>query len=257
MSSAAEAALLAVEIAPEDRVRLGMLTPSSNTVLEPVCVDMLRAAPEVSLHFGRFRVTEISLSPESADQFAGEAMLRAASLLSDAKVQAICWNGTSASWLGLSRDRELCSTIAHSAGVPATSSVLGMLQILRRADVRRVGLVTPYVDGVPERIAATFAEEGVAVVSERHLGLSENFAFANVRSREIAGMIRAVAAEGAETALVLCTNLRAAPLAPLLEAETGILVLDSVATGVWAAMRLAGASPRCIVGWGRLFQEFD
>jgi len=42
------------------RVILGMLTPSSNTVLEPVTTKMLEGLPDVTAHFGRFRVTEIS-----------------------------------------------------------------------------------------------------------------------------------------------------------------------------------------------------
>ena len=44
------------------RILLGMLTPSSNTVLEPVTQAMLAGLPEVSVHFSRFRVTEIALS---------------------------------------------------------------------------------------------------------------------------------------------------------------------------------------------------
>jgi maleate isomerase len=44
------------------RKLLGMLTPSSNTVLEPVTTAMLAEVPEVSAHFGRFAVTEIALS---------------------------------------------------------------------------------------------------------------------------------------------------------------------------------------------------
>ena len=38
---------------------LGMLTPSSNTTLEPVTAAMIAGIPEASAHFGRFRVTEI------------------------------------------------------------------------------------------------------------------------------------------------------------------------------------------------------
>jgi len=257
MDALAPTLVLADDIAPEQRVRLGMLTPSSNTVLEPVCAEMLREVPEASLHFGRFRVTEISMSAESNDQFAREAMLRAASLLGDAKVDSICWNGTSASWLGLNRDRDLCSAIAHSTGVPATSSVLAMFEILRRAGLKRVGIVTPYIDRVQELIVKNFAEEGISVVGERHLGLSENFAFANVRARQIAEMIRGVAAEGAEAALVLCTNVRAAPLTAELEEEIGIPILDSIATAVWGALRLASVPPRRVRGWGRLFHRFE
>ena len=44
------------------RTLLGMLTPSSNTTLEPVTTAMIAGLPEASAHFGRFRVTEIALS---------------------------------------------------------------------------------------------------------------------------------------------------------------------------------------------------
>ena len=41
----------------QDRVLLGMITPSSNTTLEPMTARMLGGLPEVSVHAGRFRVT--------------------------------------------------------------------------------------------------------------------------------------------------------------------------------------------------------
>jgi len=90
------------------RVRLGILTPSSNTVLEPVTSAILDDLPEVTAHFARFRVTEIALSPSSVAQFDDEQILRAAELLADAKVDAIAWSGTSAAWLGFARDVALC-----------------------------------------------------------------------------------------------------------------------------------------------------
>ena len=50
-------------------LRLGMLTPSSNTVLEPVTYAMLRDQPSVTAHFARFKVTEIALNPSALGQF--------------------------------------------------------------------------------------------------------------------------------------------------------------------------------------------
>jgi len=246
---------VADDIPAEDRVRLGMLTPSSNTILEPVCGEMLRCLPEVSVHFGRFRVTEISHRSEATAQFAREPMLQAAGLLADAKVNAVCWNGTSAGWLGLNRDRDLCSALHGLTGVPATSSVLGLFEALRGAGLNRVALVTPYIDQVQRLIVETFAAEGLTVTDERHLDLSENFAFGEVPARKIAEMIRTVATTGPQAVLVLCTNLRAAPLVPELEAEIGLPILDSVATAVWRALWLTRVTPRRIRGWGRLFQE--
>ncbi|OYU72953.1 MAG: Asp/Glu/hydantoin racemase, partial [Alphaproteobacteria bacterium PA3] len=49
--------------------RIGVLTPSSNTALEPLTSAMLGEVPQVSVHFSRFAVTEISLRQNSLSQF--------------------------------------------------------------------------------------------------------------------------------------------------------------------------------------------
>ena len=63
------------------RVFLGMLTPSSNTILEPVTTAMVTGLPEVTAHFSRFKVTEIALSEPALAQFDDSEILRAAELL--------------------------------------------------------------------------------------------------------------------------------------------------------------------------------
>jgi maleate isomerase len=90
------------------RTLIGMLTPSSNTILEPVTASILAGIPHASAHFGRFRVTEIALSDRALAQFATEELLRAASLLADAHCEVIAWNGTSSGWLGFEADHALC-----------------------------------------------------------------------------------------------------------------------------------------------------
>ena len=236
------------------RVLLGMLTPSSNTVLEPVCAEMLRGLPEVSAHFARFRVTSIALDDRSLGQFQPEPMLEAASLLADARVRSICWNGTSASWLGLDTDRRLCASIEERTGIPATSSVLALAEIFRRTGVRRFGLVTPYTGDVQARIAANLGREGFECVADRRLDIADNFSFSCVPADVLAGMVREVAAARPEAITILCTNLRGAPLVEALERETGIPVHDSAAAAVWASLRLAGADPGRVAGWGSLFR---
>ena len=106
-----------------ERRRLGMLTPSSNTVLEPLTGAILAGLPDVTAHFARFRVTEISLGRDALGQFETGPMLAAADLLADARVASICWNGTSAGWLGFESDRRLCAAISERTGIAACSSV--------------------------------------------------------------------------------------------------------------------------------------
>ena len=63
------------------RIRLGMLTPSSNTVVETMTTAMLSELPNVSAHFSRFKVTEIAVADSSDRQFGEDEILRAADLL--------------------------------------------------------------------------------------------------------------------------------------------------------------------------------
>ena len=234
-------------------VRLGLLTPSSNTVLEPMSAAMVAGLPGVTLHFSRFRVTEIALSDAALAQFDPAPVLHAAALLADARVDAIAWSGTSASWLGFDRDAELCREIQDATGIPATSSVLALNEALARTGVRRLGLLTPYRDDVQARIVANYADIGIECVAERHLRLQDNFSFAAVTEAELERMAREVADAAPQAIAVVCTNLRAAPLAPRLEAALRCPVYDSVATALWKGLCLAGGNPAEVAGWGSLF----
>jgi maleate isomerase len=232
-----------------------MLTPSSNTVLEPMTSAMLRDLPEVTAHFGRFRVTEISLSDQALGQFENLPLITAAELLADARVQAIAWNGTSAGWLGFEADERLCRDIEARSGIPAATSVLALNEIFEKTGVRRFALVTPYLDEVQEKIIANYGAAGFECIAERHLGDRGNFSFSEVEEETIVEMVRAVAPAKPDAITIFCTNLRGAAVVERLEQETGIPIYDTVATALWKTMKLAGADTARVVGWGRLFQE--
>jgi len=237
------------------RVLLGMLTPSSNTALEPLTSAMLAGLPEVSVHFGRFRVTEISLEPQALGQFDITPILEAARLLADARVEVIAWNGTSSGWLGFEADLALCQHIEQETGVRCCTSVLALNEIMGKTGRKRFGLVTPYLDDVQSAIVANYTRAGFDCVAERHLNRSENFSFSEVEPAHIAQMAREVARSQPQCLTTFCTNLRAAQLAQALEAELGIPVYDTVSTAVWKALRLCGVDTRRVQGWGSLFAE--
>lgn len=233
--------------------RLGMLTPSSNTTLEPVCAQMLAGLPEVSVHFARFRVVEISLSDRALGQFDLGAQLAAAELLADARCDVICWNGTSASWLGLDHDRRLCRAIVERTGIAACSSVLALDAAFEALRVTRYGLISPYVDEIQARIIENFNAHGYICSSERHAGMRTNYDFATLDAATIRSMVRDVARSQPQAITILCTNMRGAPLVDELERELDITILDSVSLAVWSSLRAVGASPTRVRGWGRLF----
>jgi maleate isomerase len=238
------------------RSRLGMITPSSNSVLEPVTAAMLAGRADVTAHFSRLRVTEIALDAPALNQFDPGHMLPAAELLADARVASIAWNGTSASWLGIERDESLCNAIRAATGIPATTSTLACLDAIRLAGgARRVGLVSPYTDDVQTRIGEVWSAAGVSVHAERHLGIRDNFAFGDIAPSTIADMIRAVVREGCDIVVILCTNMNGAGVASEIERELGVLVLDSVAVTLWHSLQIAGVDTGGLAQWGRIFRD--
>ncbi|MBT3533501.1 MAG: Asp/Glu/hydantoin racemase [Rhodospirillaceae bacterium] len=236
-----------------ERTLLGMLTPSSNTVLEPTTTAMLHDLDGVTAHFSRFKVTEITLSEHGLAQFDHDRFLAAADLLADAKCQAIAWNGTSAGWLGFANDEALCARITESTGAPATTSILANNDLFRRHGVRKFGLVTPYTDDVQARILEIYRAGGFECVSERHLGISDNFSFSEITEAQVEAKCREVAAEGAEAISIICTNMRGAALAERLEAELDVTIYDSISVVVLRALELAGLDAARVRGWGRIF----
>jgi maleate isomerase len=230
-----------------------MLTPSSNTVLEPFTAAMLQGVPNVTAHFARFRVLKISLDSDALSQFSPEPMLLAADLLADAKVNVICWNGTSAGWLGFDTDETLCSEIRTRTGKEACSSVLALNEKLKTNPQHRIAFVTPYLDSIQNAIIKNYTEAGFEVVAERHLGDPGNYSFSDYSEDQIAAMCNDVAMHNPQAICVFCTNFRGATIAERIEKETGIPVYDTVSTAVWKSLKVVGADTTMIKGWGSIF----
>ena len=230
-------------------VRLGMLTPSSNTVLEPATYALLDGVPGITAHFQRLRVLSISLEGGSTGQFDVAPMVAAAQMLADAKVHAIFWNGTSGAWLGLDADRAICAAITAATGIPATTATLALRDALHALGARRVGLVTPYLGSVQAAILATLRAEGFEPAAERHLEDPGNYSFADHAPDLVTRLVREVAAEGCDAIAIHCTNFRGLAAAA---AVAEVPVLDSVALALWGALRAAGGSPAMVPGLGVL-----
>lgn len=236
------------------RIRLGILTPSSNTSLEPLSQAIVSKLPNVSVHFSRFTVLKISLEEDALAQFQTEKIVEAARLLADANVDIIGWSGTSSGWLGFQADEELCAAITAATGIPTATSVLALNRAVKALSVTELGLVTPYLDNVQAAIVKTYATIGVDCRKERHLGLSKNSSFAEVDEATLDEMVADVAGKSVQAISTFCTNLRAAQRVDYWERKHGVIVLDTVATVIWDMLLQCQVDPSCVEGWGRLFQ---
>lgn len=208
-------------------------------------------ADRLSVHFARFPVTAIADEPASHRQFAIASIVGAAQLLADARVDGLLWAGTSAAWQGLQADEQLVAAIHDATGRPATTATLSLLAAFRALDVRRYGLVVPYVEPIVEAIVRTLGSTGYECVAREYDSLTVNWEFGSVSAASIAAHVRSVAGARPDAIVIHCTNLRGAEVSEGLERELGIPVLDSVVVGLWGALQMLEiATPQ--VGFGSL-----
>jgi maleate isomerase len=251
---------------PPKPLRLGILVPSSNTALEPLTQRLLSSlpcnaspsTPAITVHFSRFPVTAISLSPSGIAQFQHPHIVAAAQLLAHAEVDVIGWSGTSAGWLGFAHDEELCRSVTAATGIPTTTSVVALNRALEMFQIRKLGLVTPYLSDVQSAIVENYASIGVTIspATERHLGVAKNTEIAVIGEEVLDGLVREVVeGTGAEAVTTFCTNWVAAQRVEYWEGRWEVPVFDTVSVVVWDMLRMGGYDVKSIQGWGSLFQK--
>ena len=234
--------------------RIGMLTPSGNTVVEPLSYAMVAGCPEISIHFSRIPVSRVGLGAAAIAQFSIENFLKAANLLEEAKMDVIAWNGSSGSWIGPDFERLLCRRLQEETGVPATTTTEALYDAFRALGVRRYSLVAPFTADIIAKIASTYATEGFTCMRTSYVELLDTLEKGNVPRAEIRDLICKGAHPESDAIAVVCTNFAGAPLVAELEAELGVTVIDSVTATLWKCLEIIGARPR-IEGWGRLLRE--
>lgn len=239
----------------KEQKKIGMLTPSSNTTLEPICSNMVQGLEQiVTMHYGRFEVTKISLEEDALNQFNFTPMLDAAKLLSHADVDVIAWNGTSGGWLGFDVDKKLCETIEKETGIKATTSMLSQLKAFKENDVKKIHLITPYLESINKLIIKEYEKYGIEVVNSICLNQSVNRSFSLVPQKKIEEMFDYVCKDEADGISVVCTNFPAMWIVPKMEEKYGMTVYDTINTVVWDSLKIANIEPNKIKNWGNLFK---
>ncbi|ANN78062.1 hypothetical protein BAU07_14050 [Bordetella flabilis] len=237
--------------------KIGFITPSSNTALEPITSLMLEKLSDVvSVHIERLPVQTLTLDSHDVAQFQADKMTNAALLLKDAGVDIILWNGTSGGWTGegLQADREICRRITAATGIAASTTSLAQVEAFQCYGMTRYGLAVPYEPGPTEMMLKTYRAEGFEGVSHAMLSERVNTVIGALPFERIRQLLLDADSPQAQCLMVGCTNLPATVLLDEIEAKLGKPVFDSIAVTLWKALRMSGID-RPIHGWGMLLRR--
>jgi arylmalonate decarboxylase len=231
------------------RGRIGLVSPSTNTTLEP---EFWRLAPEgVSIHVAR--VFQSGPQEPSTYRRMADDIGTAATLLATAEVDVIAFGCTSCTYFV--PPEEIRGTMAEKARCPTVLTADAVVDALRALDVRRVALASPRTEFVTQRELKFLADSGFEVVASHSLGLGateeERRYIGRVPTEALYRLATSVDRPEAEAVFVTCTQLPTLPMIERLETALGKPVITSNQATLWRCLRHIGFKAP-IKGYGRL-----
>jgi maleate isomerase len=229
-----------------ERLRIGMLIPSGNVIIEPQVNAML--PPGVALYATRLPLVGSSQAELLA---MAQDVEPAARLLAHARPGLIAFNCTAVSTYSKEMEAGIKQRIRQASGLPTVLTSEALVAALLELDARRIVLLTPYLEAVNQREAAFLRAAGFEVLAETGLGLDTNTEMAALPPRAWLDLARRHRDERADAYLVSCTAVRSAEVIDELERELGRPVVTSNQALAWHCLRSGGIADR-VPGFGSL-----
>lgn len=187
--------------------RVGLLVPSSNTVME---VDLYRnLPPPITIHPARMYLEETT--PQGEERMISEELPRAAQLLRTLHPHRVVFGCTSAGALhGASFPQEINRTIGAIVGCPVLDILSPVAEELKRVGAKKLAVLTPYASALNQSIQTSLEALGFQVLSIDGMGITVNFELATPTPEEIFAFAqKRNIPQGAEALFISCTNFRA------------------------------------------------
>jgi len=219
-------------------VRLGVIVPSVNTVVEPWYSRVLPAG--VALHASRMLLAS-PITRETLQCMDHEEGIASAQRLASCKPHAIAYGCTASSIVqGPAYDRQLKRDLEAATGVPCFTAVDAIAQALHAVGAQRICVASPYTDAIDHAEKAFFEALGFEVMGMANLGIEDGFALASPTPGDMLALGRRAWRHGADALLISCLNMNSQDVVQVLENEIGRPVVTSITATLWQLLRTAG-----------------
>lgn len=235
-----------------EAVRLGVIVPSVNTVVEEWYPQIVPDG--VSIHFARMLIGA-GTSPERIIEMDREDGMRAVQQLASCRPHAIAYGCTASSVIqGHPFYERMRREIRHVTGAAATTATDSIFAACRVLGIKRVTAISPYTEAVDAAEHRFFAEGGVDTVAHACLGITDGFGLAEPNAEAILDLALGAWDPQSDGLVAACLNFRSHLVIDALEARIGKPVVSSTQAILWRLLRLAGVRTP-IPGYGRLLRQ--
>jgi maleate isomerase len=241
------------------RKKFGVIAPSTNTSVQPEYDDMRPSG--VTNHFGRIHIPN---DPIKNDDDFNQLMvnIRGAMFAAIDQVMTcepdylILGMSSETFWDGLEGSMRLREKVEAHAGVKvAMGSDASQAALRRLGDIRRIGVITPYMPLGDGQVRRFFTDCGFEIVRLKGLKCESPVAIAHVPERELRDAIVEVNGPDVDAVVQVGTNLIMARLAGMAEFWLDKPVLAINTATYWYALRQNGIDDKRD-GFGALLSRF-
>jgi maleate isomerase len=230
------------------RIKFGVIAPSTNTIVQPE-FDAMRPRG-VTNHFGRIHLPNDPLRDDGdftklIETVRGELMAAVDRVMTCEPDHLIMGMSSETFWDGLEGSERLRERVEARAGVKVTMGSDASRQALRQyGDIKRIGVVTPYMPVADTQVRRFFADCGFDVLRLKGLRCAGPVLIAHVTERELREAICEVDGPEVEAIVQVGTNLAMARLAAIAEFWLDKPVLAINTATYWWALRRNGISDK-------------
>jgi maleate isomerase len=229
------------------RLRLGVMFPSVNYVVEPQLAAML--PPGVSLHLTRLQLKAGVDKLRMLDR-----LEEGVELLTDAGVNCIAFHCTAVSMWTVETSAHIASRIKACTETPFVITSTAIVAALRELDASKIILVSPYIQETNDREIALLDHYGISVLRDRALGISGASKMGEVTPEAWFDNVMAMRDDGADAYFISCTAVKSADVIDRLESALQRPVITSNQAMLWHALRQNGIDDS-ISGFGALLRD--
>jgi maleate isomerase len=215
--------------------------------------ELWRWAPDdISLYMTRLPFVPVPVTVEMAQELSDpDRVRRATQDVLAPEPLVVTYACASGSFVGgAAGEQELHNSMVEAGAPAATTTSGGLVAALHALRLRRIAVVTPYIDSVTERLLSFLGEHRVEVVSSIGLGLLDHIW--QVGYAETVQAVSAVDVPEADGVFISCTNVPTYDIIGPLERWLGKPVLTANQVTMWSALHAMG-SP--MMGDGQLLAQ--
>jgi len=207
-------------------LQVGLMVPNNNTTMEKELLYWLPAGSGCVTQ--RIPRGKGLLDAHTLPEYLNEA-LRLAPVFDQPQIDVVAYGCTAAGFIsGPAGDAALQQNLAKITRKNVVTTAHSMVQALQEKGIKKIALVTPYLEGVNVQLKAFLAEGGVEVVSFNSFYAQNTDELGMISSAQVAQMARQTMREDCEALFIGCSQLPTCEILPDLEREWGRPVLSSI-----------------------------